>query len=94
VAAAYTTFGLVSISLLHPRSCSSTDLTCSGCIDAGTLNPYQEAIAIIGETLEEFDDDKLIPAFGFGDVATKDRHVFSLSQPGEGDVCRGFAGVY
>jgi len=39
-------------------------------------NPYQEVIQIIGETLEPFDDDKLIPVFGFGDVTTKDHTVF------------------
>jgi hypothetical protein len=40
------------------------------------LNPYQEAIQIIGKTLEPFDDDKLIPVFGFGDSRTSDKAVF------------------
>jgi len=40
------------------------------------LNPYQEVIAIVGKTLETFDDDKLIPVFGFGDVTTQDKTVF------------------
>ena len=30
-------------------------------------NPYEKAISIIGETLAPFDDDNLIPCFGFGD---------------------------
>lgn len=30
-------------------------------------NPYEEAISIIGKTMAEFDDDNLIPCFGFGD---------------------------
>eukprot|EP01119_Soliformovum_irregulare_P022722 TRINITY_DN7824_c0_g1_i1.p1 TRINITY_DN7824_c0_g1~~TRINITY_DN7824_c0_g1_i1.p1 ORF type:complete len:272 (+),score=81.88 TRINITY_DN7824_c0_g1_i1:56-871(+) len=40
------------------------------------INPYQEVIQIIGKTLEPFDDDKLIPAFGFGDITTGDKTVF------------------
>jgi len=45
-------------------------------ISPARLNPYQEAIQIIGKTLEPFDDDKLIPAFGFGDSTTADKRVF------------------
>jgi E3 ubiquitin-protein ligase RGLG len=32
-----------------------------------TPNPYEKAISIIGKTLTPFDDDNLIPCFGFGD---------------------------
>lgn len=31
------------------------------------LNPYEHAISIIGRTLTVFDEDNLIPCFGFGD---------------------------
>lgn len=40
------------------------------------LNPYQYAIKILGETLSAFDDDGLIPVFGFGDKQTQDKAVF------------------
>lgn len=32
-----------------------------------TPNPYEEAISSIGQTLAGFDDDDLIPCYGFGD---------------------------
>jgi E3 ubiquitin-protein ligase RGLG len=34
---------------------------------ASGLNPYEQAISIIGKTMAEFDEDNLIPCFGFGD---------------------------
>ena len=42
-----------------------------------TLNPYQRVISIIGRTLQPFDDDNLIPVYGFGDLTTQDKSVFS-----------------
>ncbi|CAK9177096.1 unnamed protein product, partial [Ilex paraguariensis] len=45
---------------------------------SNTPNPYEEAISIIGRTLSPFDEDNLIPCFGFGDASTHDRHVFSF----------------
>ncbi|KAF7801592.1 E3 ubiquitin-protein ligase RGLG2-like [Senna tora] len=42
------------------------------------LNPYQQAISIIGKTLAAFDEDNLIPCFGFGDASTHDQDVFSF----------------
>lgn len=41
-------------------------------------NPYEQAISIIGRTLSPFDEDNLIPCFGFGDASTHDQYVFSF----------------
>ncbi|KAJ4975097.1 hypothetical protein NE237_000203 [Protea cynaroides] len=43
-----------------------------------TRNPYQQAIAVIGETLSEFAVNKKIPCYGFGDKTTEDKTVFSF----------------
>ncbi|GFH21982.1 predicted protein, partial [Haematococcus lacustris] len=54
-------------------------------------NPYELAISIIGRTLAAFDEDNLIPTYGFGDVGSKDSRVFSFH---EGDQpCHGLDSV-
>jgi len=53
------------------------------------LNPYQTVISVLGRTLAVFDDDNLIPAFGFGDSATGDKRVFPL----QSTPCQGFQQV-
>jgi len=60
------------------------------------MNPYQRVIDTLGRTLEAFDDDKLIPAFGFGDSETHDKSVFDMNQRAggaPGTVCCGFSQV-
>ncbi|GAU35927.1 hypothetical protein TSUD_69600 [Trifolium subterraneum] len=54
-------------------------------------NPYEQAIAIIGKTLSTFDEDNMIPCFGFGDASTHDQDVFSF-HPDE-RCCNGFEEV-
>ncbi|XP_027355674.1 E3 ubiquitin-protein ligase RGLG4-like [Abrus precatorius] len=56
-----------------------------------TPNPYEKAISIIGKTLAPFDDDNLIPCFGFGDATTHDLEVFSFH--GDSSSCHGFEEV-
>ncbi|KAJ8466656.1 hypothetical protein OPV22_029208 [Ensete ventricosum] len=53
-----------------------------------TPNPYEQAISIIGRTLSAFDEDNLIPCFGFGDASTHDQDVFSFCP--DGRPCNGF----
>ncbi|XP_020407386.1 E3 ubiquitin-protein ligase RGLG1 [Zea mays] len=55
---------------------------------SNTPNPYEQAISIIGRTLSKFDEDNLIPCFGFGDASTHDQDVFYFS-PDE-KPCNGF----
>ncbi|ETL41003.1 hypothetical protein L916_07933, partial [Phytophthora nicotianae] len=54
------------------------------------MNPYQSVISVIGRVLEAFDDDNIIPAFGFGDLATKGNSCFPFTQ---GRGCHGFEEV-
>ncbi|XP_050225370.1 E3 ubiquitin-protein ligase RGLG2-like isoform X2 [Mercurialis annua] len=54
-------------------------------------NPYEQAISIIGKTLSSFDEDNLIPCYGFGDASTHDQEVFSFN-PDE-SFCNGFEEV-
>ncbi|XP_010682336.2 E3 ubiquitin-protein ligase RGLG5 isoform X1 [Beta vulgaris subsp. vulgaris] len=54
-------------------------------------NPYEEAIAIIGKTLSVFDEDNLIPCYGFGDASTHDQDVFSFYE--DDRPCQGFEEV-
>jgi len=42
-------------------------------------SPYETVIRAIHDALAEFDDDGVIPLFGFGDSETKDRSVFALN---------------
>lgn len=60
-------------------------------ISTKTLNPYQDAISIIGRALLGYDDDKKIPCFGFGDATTHDRQVFQFYH--DGRPCCGTEGV-
>ncbi|KAM1350381.1 hypothetical protein ACFX2F_004339 [Malus domestica] len=54
-------------------------------------NPYEKAISIIGKTLSPFDEDNLIPCFGFGDATTHDQEVFSFHN--DHSPCHGFEEV-
>ena len=42
----------------------------------GPVNPYQQVLSIVARTLEPFDEDNLIPVFGFGDIYTRDKACF------------------
>ncbi|PQM34584.1 E3 ubiquitin-protein ligase RGLG2 [Prunus yedoensis var. nudiflora] len=54
-------------------------------------NPYEKAISVVGKTLAPFDEDNLIPCFGFGDATTHDQEVFSFHT--DHSPCHGFEEV-
>jgi len=58
----------------------------------GKPNPYQEVLSIMGRTLQDFDDDKLIPAYGFGDNYSRDRTVLPFKK-GPGGAMRPCQGI-
>ncbi|XP_071946365.1 uncharacterized protein [Antedon mediterranea] len=60
-------------------------------VNGKLFNPYQKVIACIGATLENFDSDHLIPAYGFGDAKVKDKNVFPFKS--NGTPCNGFMEV-
>ncbi|KAL6908152.1 hypothetical protein ACP4OV_002322 [Aristida adscensionis] len=51
-------------------------------------NPYERAIYIIGQTLSLFDEDNLIPCFGFGGASSHDQDIFSFYT--DNRPCHGF----
>ena len=46
-------------------------------------NPYQLVLYLICKTLSVFDDDHMIPCYGFGDVLTRDKKLFSFKDNDE-----------
>lgn len=68
------------------RSCSFGG-RCLHSLGPDTINPYEDAIQIIANTLKSFDDDNLIPCYGFGDFESRDLAVFSFNPNDE--PCRG-----
>lgn len=55
-------------------------------LHAVIMNPYEHAITMLGQVLESFDDDNIIPTYGFGDIRTKDKSVFPLHDPSTGGL--------
>merc|ERR1719272_1274421 len=49
-------------------------------LDPKRPNPYKQVLKIIAATLADFDDDGLIPAYGFGDSRTKSSRTFSFNE--------------
>lgn len=60
-------------------------------IPGKVYNPYQRVISVIGRTLEPFDEDNMIPAYGFGDSVTRGESVFPFLK--DESPCRGFKQV-
>lgn len=66
---------------MNPAGKYSFDGKCLHSIQDGK-NLYEQALYIVAKTLEAFDDDRLIPCYGFGDLTTHDYGVFPF-YPGD-----------
>ena len=51
---------------------------CLHALEAGSENPYEAVMGVIGRTLADFDDDNLIPVYAFGDSHSRDKQVTPL----------------
>lgn len=49
-------------------------------VSENELNPYQQVINVLGQTLEKYGLIRYWYAYGFGDSVTKDRSVFKLGE--------------
>jgi E3 ubiquitin-protein ligase RGLG len=47
------------------------------------MNPYKSVMSILCKTLAEFDDDQLIPTFGFGCNHSHDHSLVSFGHQGQ-----------
>merc|ERR1719160_356553 len=61
---------------------ASFDGKCLHHLQGGKSNPYQTVISSLGRTLGDLDEENEIPAYGFGDVKTKDHSVFPFKPDG------------
>ncbi|KAM9785797.1 copine-9 [Neosynchiropus ocellatus] len=60
------------------------------------MNAYAMALKAVGEIIQDYDSDKLFPAYGFGAKLPPDgkiSHAFPLSGEGENPNCVGIEGV-
>lgn len=60
---------------------------------SGRSNPYQEVIRVMGKTLSEFDDDNMIPVYGFGNERNKREGYFEIRGSGPNGECHGYEEV-
>lgn len=60
-------------------------------LDPKKANPYQQVLKVVATTLADFDDDGLIPAYGFGDLRSKSKRIFSFNE--DDTPCEGLGDV-
>lgn len=48
-----------------------------------TTNPYKSVVSIMCKSLAAFDDDQMIPTYGFGDVLSKDHSLLNFDPRGQ-----------
>ncbi|KAF4318173.1 hypothetical protein BBO99_00004772 [Phytophthora kernoviae] len=75
---------------------TSFDGKCLHALDSSKqlLNPYQEALTRLGRVLVEFDDDRSIQVWGFGDAKTPADEVFSFTPENTLGGCKSFNEIW
>ncbi|CAI5703845.1 unnamed protein product [Peronospora effusa] len=79
---------------------TTANLTCDGknlhSLDPSgeSVNPFQDALTRLGRVLVEFDDDRSIQVWGFGDAKTPDNTVFSFTPAKPMDGCKCFNEIW
>lgn len=71
--------GLESCNLIVGIDCTKSNMWSDLHTISGTPNPYERVLTSLAKTLQAFDDDNMIPMFGFGDSLTTNRSVFPFN---------------
>lgn len=71
--------GLESCNLIVGIDCTKSNMWSGLHTISDKPNPYERVLTSIAKTLQSFDDDNMIPMFGFGDSLTTNRSVFPFS---------------
>lgn len=78
--------GLESCNLIVGVDCTKSNVWLHLHELSTTPNPYERVLTSVAKTLQPFDDDNMIPMFGFGDSLTTNKAVFPFNPTVE---CRG-----
>uniref|UniRef100_A0A665TTA9 Copine family member IX n=1 Tax=Echeneis naucrates TaxID=173247 RepID=A0A665TTA9_ECHNA len=92
----YINSGTVSTPTSPTSACNPSQPTSLHYMSPYQMNAYAMALKAVGEIIQDYDSDKLFPAYGFGAKMPPDSkisHAFPLSGDSENPNCVGIEGV-